>query len=449
MLTITVTAHNAKPVAHPLSANFDEAGGTIGRAPDNTLVLLDPERKISRTHATVAYRDGAYVLRDQGSVVPVVLNAQALGNGMESPLKGGDEIRIGAYVLAVASDATVNRVAPAVAARPIAPPPATPSPPTPSPAVAPPATPSPPAPPLTAPEAAATPADTEMTEPVLSWASDAGAAPGEGITTIILPSPGNAETAPAGADPASQAPLSPPVEPVRRTATSAAPADPVGAAPAREPATSAPAMAPVTNEELLRALLAGARLRDVEIPGGLTPQLMHQLGQLLQEATRGLLDLLAARASTKREVRADMTVIVAADNNPLKFAPNMDAALTHLLVPRGRGFMPPTRAVADAYDDLRNHQLGFMAGMRSALAVVLARFDPAELEKRLTEYSMVDSFLPTNRKAKLWDLFAQVYGEISKERESDFRALLGQEFLRTYREHVAKLPGAGDRAAGR
>jgi FHA domain-containing protein len=208
-------------------------------------------------------------------------------------------------------------------------------------------------------------------------------------------------------------------------------------------------MAPATNEELLRALLAGARLRDIEIPGGLTPQLMHQLGQLLQEATRGLLDLLAARASTKREVRADMTVIVAADNNPLKFAPNMEAALTHLLVPRGRGFMPPTRAVADAYDDLRNHQLGFMAGMRSALAVVLARFDPAELEKRLTEYSMVDSFLPTNRKAKLWDLFAQVYGEISKERESDFRALLGQEFLRTYREHVAKLPGAGDRAAGR
>ena len=28
----------------------------------------------------------------------------------------------------------------------------------------------------------------------------------------------------------------------------------------------------------------------------------------------------------------------------------------------------------DAYEDLRMHQQGFMAGMRSALAVVLARF---------------------------------------------------------------------------
>jgi FHA domain-containing protein/type VI secretion system protein len=428
MITITVTGYNAQPVAHPLSANFDEAGGTIGRAPDNTLVLLDPERKISRTHATVAYRDGTYVLCDHGSVVPVVLNQQPLGKGTESPLKGGDEIRIGAYILEVAADATANRATPSVATLPAAPPPV-----------------------VVADAADAATATTAMTEPVLSWASDPGAAPGEGITTIILPASENEGAAPADADSAPPASALPPSEPARESAALVADASPATAPtePAREPGVTVDATAPVANEELLRALLAGAGLRDVEIPGGLTPQLMHQLGQLLHEATRGLLDLLAARASTKREVRADMTVIVAADNNPLKFAPNMEAALTHLLVPRGRGFMPPPRAVADAYDDLRNHQLGFMAGMRSALAVVLARFDPQELEKRLAEHSMVDSFLPTNRKAKLWDLFGQVYGEISKEAASDFRSLLGQEFLRTYREHVAKLPGAGDRAAGR
>ena len=405
MITITVTAHNAKPVAYPLAANFDESGGTIGRAPESTLVLLDPDRKISRTHAAVAYRDGAYVLRDQGSVVPVVVNQQPLGHGREAPLRAGDEIRIGAYTLAVASDAAAQPAVPAATA-----------------------------PGLAAP-AAAEPvrnASAPMVEPVLSWASDAPAAPREGITTVFLSAAGAAGTAAAGAD---RAPAPPP---------------PAAPPPAPTPASAPPApVAPVANEELLRALLAGAGLRDVEIPGGLTPQLMHQLGQLLNEATRALLDLLAARAATKREVRADMTVIVAADNNPLKFAPNTEAALTHLLVPRGRGFMPPVRAVADAYDDLRSHQEGFVAGMRAALAVVLARFDPKELEHRLSEPSVVDSFLPTSRKAKLWDLFGQVYGEISKEAQTDFHALLGQEFLRTYREHVGKLPGAGDPAAGR
>ena len=39
--------------------------------------------------------------------------------------------------------------------------------------------------------------------------------------------------------------------------------------------------------------------------------------------------------------------------------------------------------IGDAYDDLRAHQQGFMEGMRSALAVVLSRFNPESLEQRL------------------------------------------------------------------
>jgi FHA domain-containing protein len=104
--------------------------------------------------------------------------------------------------------------------------------------------------------------------------------------------------------------------------------------------------------------------------------------------------------------------------------------------------MPPLRALADAYEDLRTHQLGFMAGMRSALAVVLARFNPHELEQRLAERSMVDSFLPGSRKAKLWDHFTQLYGDIAVEAESDFHKLFGQEFLRAYRAHATKPPSA-------
>ncbi len=60
MLTIKVTAYNAQPLSQPLEASFGEAGGSIGRAPGNTLVLPDPDRVISRTHALVVHRDGAF-----------------------------------------------------------------------------------------------------------------------------------------------------------------------------------------------------------------------------------------------------------------------------------------------------------------------------------------------------------------------------------------------------
>jgi FHA domain-containing protein len=350
MITIEVASYNDIPLATPNRAEFGDEGGTIGRSSENTLVLVDPDRKISRTHATIRLESGGFVLRDQGSVVPVSINDQPLGNGREAPLRGGDVIRIGGYVLSVKAIATTGANAPQ------------------------------PAQAAPAPEA---PAAGDMA-PVLSW-DKPEAAPVDHVTTVILSA--SAHETPAVASPAEaeaeaapprgmagESPAQPAVQPA--AAHAAGPAH--QAAPPATPATTAasPGAVPATTDQLMRALLAGAGLPAMEIPGGLTPKLMFQLGQILREATGGMLDLLAARANTKRQVRADMTVIVASDNNPLKFSPGMEAALSHMLVPRGKGFMPPLRAVDDAYEDLRAHQVGFMAGMRSALTVVLGRFDP-------------------------------------------------------------------------
>lgn len=204
-------------------------------------------------------------------------------------------------------------------------------------------------------------------------------------------------------------------------------------------AVAARAESPAANEELLQALLQGLGTPNLKIPGGLTPEVMEAVGRLLREAVRGTVDLLLARALTKREIRANVTILVGKENNPLKFSPDVDVALTHLLNPPARGFMPPATAMRDAYDDLRAHTFGFMAGMRAALAGVLARFDPENLQKRLAHKTVLDSFMATSRRAKLWDLFEQMYGEISREAEDDFDELFGKAFLRAYEEQVARL----------
>jgi FHA domain-containing protein len=216
--------------------------------------------------------------------------------------------------------------------------------------------------------------------------------------------------------------------------------------PAREPPVPAPApvderAGPVSAdaEALLRAFLKGLGTPDLALPHGLTPATMEGVGRLLREATEGTLALLLARALTKREVRAEVTMIVSRDNNPLKFSPDVEVALAHLLAPRGKGFLPPVEAMRDAYDDLRSHELGFMAGMRAALAGVLHRFDPAVLEQRLSARSMLDNLLPMNRRARLWDLYTELYREIASEAEDDFHALFGREFLRAYEEQVERL----------
>ena len=171
----------------------------------------------------------------------------------------------------------------------------------------------------------------------------------------------------------------------------------------------------------------------------LTPELMRLVGQLLRESAQGTVDLLVARAALKREVRAESTMIVARENNPLKFSPSGDAALQHLLSPPTRGFMAAGPAMRDAYDDLRAHQFGFIAGMRAALEGVLARFDPAALEGRLTQRSMLHTLLPGSRKARMWEVFVEHFEHISNEAADDFHTLFGKAFLKAYEEHIDQL----------
>jgi len=250
------------------------------------------------------------------------------------------------------------------------------------------------------------------------------------------------QAVPAEIPPAISAPIPAPIPaapspaiaaPALAAATFAAPAAPAFAS---APASATPADAP----ELLAALRAGLGLAD--FPAALTPELMHLLGSIVREATSGTLDLLAARAVLKREFRAEVTMIVARENNPLKFSPSADVALGHLLRPPARGFMPAPQAMRDAQDDLRAHQFGVVAGMRAALEGVLARFDPATLEGRLVQKSMLSALLPGARKAQLWELFQQLYAQLSTEAAEDFHVLFGRAFLEAYEAHADQLHDA-------
>ncbi|HPP47177.1 MAG TPA: type VI secretion system-associated FHA domain protein TagH [Accumulibacter sp.] len=201
------------------------------------------------------------------------------------------------------------------------------------------------------------------------------------------------------------------------------------------PAT--PAISSEAAQDLLSAFQRGLGV-PINPPAGMTPALLERIGSVLRQATQGTVDLLAARELTKREVHAEQTTLFDKRTNPLKISPDVDFVLLQLLTPQGR-FMPPEEAMRDVYNDLRAHQFGVMAGMRAALDGVLKRFEPKVLEERVVSRHVFDNLLPGSRKARLWDLFEQMYGEISREAEDDFHALFGREFLRAYEDQVERL----------
>lgn len=210
--------------------------------------------------------------------------------------------------------------------------------------------------------------------------------------------------------------------------------EPPGALPPPTPRPTASA----SDNALLNALLQGLDSPSLRLDA-LTPDTMLLLGQLLRESMRGSVELLLARAALKREMRAEMTMIVARENNPLKFSPTVEVALQHLLGPPVPGFMPPAAAVRDAFDDLRAHQLGVMAGMRAALDGVLQRFDPQQLEGKLTRKSAIASLIPATRKARLWELFQELFAQLQGEAQDDFDELFGRAFLKAYEDQLDRL----------
>lgn len=508
MMRIRVVGRQGVALDGSQMVEFGPAGGSVGRADSNTLVLSDPERTVSRVHAQVLFRHGQYFVVDRGSN-PMQCNGAPVGNGQELALHGGERLLLGTFELLVEMTERVD--APDGAAMwPDAPSASAAQgvleddpfadllvglPGVPVVAAAPPAAPSAPKGVLPDPFGDAEPLVRPDTLPDLAAGDDfsdlgmgrcgTGSSPAVRMDELFG---GPVSGAGAGGDPLANSPLGEGLQPNTHASADdpfasfgqvrAVTADPVpdhvpvgqfgfqppvivrdgapAVAPARSPSpasmppvppvapprpTATPAMAQEADA-LLAAFLRGIGPLH-QTPAQMTPELMERIGLLLRCSAEGTLQLLLARQELKREVRAELTMIGAHANNPLKYSPSADVALAHLLGPTMRGFMPAEAAMEDAYNDLRAHQFGVMVGVRAALAQLIERFGPEQLERKIAARTALDSVFAAQRKARLWDQFTALYASIAQEAEDDFHALFGAAFARAYDEQMARLKRAG------
>jgi FHA domain-containing protein len=194
------------------------------------------------------------------------------------------------------------------------------------------------------------------------------------------------------------------------------------------------------DARLWQAFCEGAGVR-IDLPNdpALAAARMHQVGRLLSAAVAGTRELMVVRASTKYELRAEVTQIQARGNNPLKFAPDLRTGVEQLVQPATRGFLEGPAAMEDAMRDLVGHSIGSVAGMRAALEGLLDRFDPAALEETLGAGSVLDSLVPLSRRAKLWELYRQRFRDLRDEAQENFHALFGKAFVAAYEQQVDQL----------
>ncbi|MEO7495440.1 MAG: type VI secretion system-associated FHA domain protein TagH [Massilia sp.] len=190
---------------------------------------------------------------------------------------------------------------------------------------------------------------------------------------------------------------------------------------------------------LKEAFLRGAGISADAISADLTPETMELLGKLMATSLQGAIDLLALRSLVKQEVKADVTMVVVRNNNPLKFFADSQTVLTQMLRKKMPGFLEPLESIEDAYHDLRGHQLGVVAGTRASMQTVMTRLKPAQFEAALPAPGLIDALVPSRRPAAMWTSYARQYGVLAGEAQDPFKTLFGAAFLSAYEAEVERF----------
>lgn len=486
-LILRVVKYMGQPPEEDLTKVFAAEGGTIGRSASNDWILPDPDRFLSSRHAAICFEDDKYLLTDI-STNGVFLNDEAdpVGNERVVELQSGDLLVMGDYEIAVEIEGEANAYTPPAAAvdpkqyesasptllsageavlDPLALLNGLTSEPVPQlpvdsePAHVPPATERDDAPMLSshfeppAVEPAAIPDDWDLgQEPPLastnrydrrdgprfgalddaevSGTDPFGPAFGDPIIaggpTMLIPDDWELD-APDEGPTVAPAPLPPTsLEPV----TAITPA-----APALPNATVSPA----GSGPLLAAFLRGAGL-DAQAGADLDPEAtLETVGRIVRRMTEDLREVLQARATLKSGFRIEATQLAPSRNNPLKFATGSTTdVLRQLLIEPKSAFLGPEAAVRESFDDIKDHQLALLAGLRASFKALLRQFDPAAIQGK------EGGGLLGKKKGAYWDRYCERYRELNEQADDNFYALFGEAFAQAYEAQAAQLRDARD-----
>jgi type VI secretion system protein ImpI len=395
---------------------LDEGAIVIGRSAEADWPIDDPDMYVSRAHCTVAAGPDGYTVTDTSSG-GLFLDASPapLGRGRSAPLRHGARLRLGDYVVRVdlvgAEEAAAAAPPPAAGRRDeedddfFAPRPAPPPPPRP------PGLPEP----FDAPPASRGAAEETRRPhpPLLDDVFTLDPAPSQAPTPTSAPD----EIGPISWD---DAPATPPPRPTPAPR------------PAERPAPAAEAGPPAAPSEAREAFLRGLGLDPAAHPATDPAAEMEAFGRAHRLMVEGLMSLLRKRAEEKAGVRVAQTIVGSSAVNPLKFMPRPEDALALMIARRSPGFLDQEAAIAEAVRDLAQHHVATWRGVQGALSRMLDRFDPASLEKELASRSRVETLLAGGRKAKLWTLYEERYGEIARSAESRFLGAVGGDFRDAY-----------------
>jgi len=356
---------------------FSRTGGQIGRSTDSVWVLADPDKRVSRLHASIAYDGSHFCLTDQSTNGTWLKASGArLERGVPTPVEDGAVYLMGSFE--VRAQVLRESVMPGAAVSP------------------------------------PTPADNGMTIP-------------EGADFSLAPMA--SEDRPSAIDT--------PVITPQQCADYALIEREHLLTPTLVPAPSTPEPAPQPAPSAQQSYefwqrfgeALGIDLEALDQPG--REALAVSAARLFTLSVAGLQQSLRTRNELKNELRLALTTTQHARKNPLKHAANASEAVASLLLDSN----PPLsaeQAITRAYHDIQAHQVALLSASRAALRSTLEHFAPQHLSLRFERDGHKPLFATAG---SLWRAYGRYHQALGQDDDWSER-LLARDFTRAYEEQV-------------
>ncbi len=217
------------------------------------------------------------------------------------------------------------------------------------------------------------------------------------------------------------------------------------------------ARASSANADLLEAFQDGAGVA-LELPQGLQPEFMRNLGLMLRTLVGGVHRLTTQRMRLREEAGPDQARPQLRHVNPVRAAAEESRLVAAVLKPGGDAQASPQTRIQEMIEDLAAQVAAMRTAVNTAVEQTEAKLSPAAVEKRLQASLFLDELLPMRRKARLWDLYQSTHGDAVRERSdasgdgtaeakvdaksgarSGIRELFNRAFTRAYEAEVARL----------
>jgi type VI secretion system protein ImpI len=427
-LRLSIENMDRLPDGGPVRIQIRGRGLDIGRDQHLDWTLPDPSRHVSGKHCEIRFRDGGYWLHDV-STNGTFVNGSQFRPSSPHPLRTGDKLTIGPYIVAVEIEGQAGLAAQSPAAAP--------------------------AQfgqghdPWGVGEGAAEPDDRRayMPQPQRPNAPDfldfASGIPTAPSLTGAFDMPSSQPSAPpiapeddwlrGRAEPVVAEPIAPPPPRPRRRASQPEPSEEADAVIAATP-SAPPRDAPDANELLLRIARA-AGIAEAAFAGRDPNAVAEDIGAVLRLTAHNLAQMLSSRSETKGLMRsASRTMIRALENNPLKFTASPEEALSIMFGPPTRNYINAQTAVERSFGDLKAHQIQTFSAMQAALEALFEDLAPDKID-RSVEADRGLGGLVGSRKAKLWDVYVERWR--AKAKRSDGR--LTEAFMTLFAESYDRM----------